>query len=56
LLIVDAFKEQMRIPVNDLTDDARLEASIAAASRQIDGHRTRRLNGNATGRSRPARM
>lgn len=40
---LDAFKEQMRIPVNDLTDDARLEASIAAASRQIDGHTGRRF-------------
>ena len=40
---LDAFKEQMRIPVNDVTDDARLEAAIAAASRQIDGHTGRRF-------------
>ena len=40
---LDSFKAQMRIPVNDVTDDARLEAAIAAASRQIDGHTGRRF-------------
>jgi hypothetical protein len=35
---LDQFKAQMRITVNDLVDDARMELSIAAASRQIDAH------------------
>ena len=46
--ILDQLKEQMRIPVNDLTDDARLELAIAAASRQTDGHTGRRFWQDAT--------
>jgi hypothetical protein len=45
---LDSFKAQMRIKVNDLEDDARLEAAIAAASRQIDGHTGRRFWQDAT--------
>lgn len=40
---LDAFKEQMRITINDSVDDARMELSIAAASRQIDAHTGRRF-------------
>jgi hypothetical protein len=40
---LDQFKAQMRIPINDLTDDQRAEGSIAAASRQIDAHTGRRF-------------
>lgn len=40
---LDALKAQMRIGVSDYDDDARLEASIAAASRQIDAHTGRRF-------------
>jgi hypothetical protein len=45
---LDQFKAQMRITVNDLVDDARMELSIAAASRQIDAHCGRRFWQDAT--------
>jgi hypothetical protein len=45
---LDQFKEQMRLKVNDLVEDARAELSIAAASRQIDAHCGRRFWQDAT--------
>lgn len=40
---LDDIKAQMRITVSDYVDDARLELSVAAASRQIDAHCGRRF-------------
>lgn len=42
---LDQLKEQMRIPVSDYQDDARLELAIAGASRQIDAHTGRLEHG-----------
>jgi hypothetical protein len=40
---LDELKSEMRLKVNDLEDDGRLEIAIAAASRQIDAHCGRRF-------------
>lgn len=40
---LDDVKYELRIQINDVEDDNRLEASIAAASRQIDAHCGRRF-------------
>lgn len=45
---LDDLKAEMRITVNDLTDDARMETAIAAASRQIDAYCGRRFWQDAT--------